>query len=233
MLLLATRNFTPMIRVLLSYIVLFLLINSPCAAAATDTTTTVNWRKPRFFFQFDGYNSFVANRGANCFGIKGGLEFGKQYRFGLGLYTLTSDIIETKVLNENDAKDALNDTVKAQLKMTTVPLSFEYIFFNKGPWQLSVPVNLGLGSTYFSYLDKAKKQKHINKHFVMDTEVAVTAQYKFLRWFGVGAGLGYRLMLVDNPARNYNFNSPIYTVKLKLFLGEIYRSVFPNKKEKR
>jgi hypothetical protein len=53
-----------------------------------------------------------------------------------------------------------------------------------------------------------------------------------LKWFGVGAGVGYRLMLLDNPAKKHSFNSPIYTVKLKLFVGEIIRSVFPPKKKK-
>ena len=166
-------------------VLLFCVINTFTVSAQTDSSQTQSWRKPRFFFQFDRYNSFVSNRGANCSGFKTGLEYAKKYRFGIGFYNLKSDIIEYKTLNEQDAANAPNDTVKARLNMITIPFCFEYVFYDKGPWQFSLPINLGIGETYFSYFDKEGKEKRLRDAPIVDYEVAITGQYKILKWFGV------------------------------------------------
>jgi hypothetical protein len=54
---------------------------------------------------------------------------------------------------------------------------------------------------------------------------SLAAQYKVVRWFGIGAGLGYRVMLVDNSNVNENFDSVIYSVNLRIFLDEVVKSV--------
>ena len=200
-------------------------------ALPPDSIQTTSWKRPKFWFQLDRNNTFVSNKGANCSGFKVGLEFAKKYRFGLGYYELKSDIVEYKALSEEEAKNATNDTVKAKLSMITLPFCFEYVFYEDDPWQFSMPVNLGIGETYFTYSDKTDHFRRIKDYPVVDYEVSIAGQYKILRWFGVGAGIGYRLMLLDNPAKEHNFNSPIYSLKLKLFLGEIIHTIFPPKKK--
>ena len=185
------------------------------------------WKKPKLFLQLDPYYSFVENRGANLLGAKAGLEFGKKYRFGLGYYVLKSDIIELKHLTPDQAKEAPNDTVKAQLRMKYVPICFEYIFYNKENWQVSVPVDLGFGRTYFTYFDQKGNTRRLKDHAVILTDVVVMGQYKILKWVAIGAGIGYRKMLLDNPAIDRKFDSPLYTIRVKLFLEEIYKSAFP------
>lgn len=194
------------------------------SAFAQDSTL---WKKPKFFLQLDRYNSIVANQGADISGIKAGLEFGKKYRFGIGLYNLKSDIIEYKQLTPEQAAEAPADTVKAQLNMGYVPLCFEYIFYDKGKWQFGIPVHLGFGQTYFEYFNSAGQTRQLKDQNVLLTDVVVSGQYKIFRWIGIGAGLGFRKMLVENPAIQRNFNSPLYNIRLKIFLGEIYRTVFP------
>jgi hypothetical protein len=61
-------------------------------------------------------------------------------------------------------------------------------------------------------------------------EASLVGHYKILKWIGIGSGLGFQLMLKDNPAIMENFNTPVYSIKIKIFLGDIYRSVFPPKK---
>ena len=83
-------------------------------ASPPDSLIRDNWRKPRFFFQLDRYNSFVSTIGANCSGFKTGLEYARKYRFGIGFYNLKSDIIEYKSLNAKDAANADSDFVKSR-----------------------------------------------------------------------------------------------------------------------
>jgi hypothetical protein len=47
--------------------------------------------------------------------------------------------------------------------------------------------------------------------------------YKFTPWFGLGFGIGYRLVLVGNKTINENINSPIYVVKAKLYASELLK----------
>jgi uncharacterized oligopeptide transporter (OPT) family protein len=63
------------------------------------------------------------------------------------------------------------------------------------------------------------------------TQVGISAQYKIIRWVGVGAGLGYRLMLVNNPEIETKMNSPVFAIGIKLYLGEIVKSIQGNESE--
>jgi hypothetical protein len=209
-------------------ICLLLLLATVAGEVCADSTTVNIWKKPKLFFQLDKYNSVVSGLGADVDGVKAGLEFGKKFRFGIGIYNLKSDIIEYKKLTPAQAEDAPGDSVKALLNMGYVPLCFEYIFYDKGNWQFGLPLHLGFGNTYFEYFDKAGNREHIRGHSVMLADVVVSGQYKIFRWVGVGAGIGFRKMLIDNPAIERNFNSPLYNLRLKIFLGEIYRTVFPH-----
>ena len=139
------------------------------------------------------------------------------------------DIIEYKKLNIDQAKDAPHDSVKAQLEMWKIPFGFEYILYSQEPWQFSVPVDLGYGASYYSYFDKYGQTKKLNYHHVVDLEAGVSAQYIILKWVGIGVGAGYRLTLIKNQDIKHDFSSPVYSIKLKLFLGAIYRSIFPPK----
>jgi hypothetical protein len=211
----------------LSICIILLLFLAGRVAFGQNDSTGNTWNKPRFFLQLDRYNSFIANEGADMSGLKAGLEFGKKYRFGIGLYNLRSDIIEYKLLTPEQAAEAPADSVKAQLNMGYVPLCFEYIFYDHNRWQFGVPIHLGFGGTYFTYFDKSGNTKKIKGQNVMLTDVVISGQYKVFRWVGIGAGIGFRKMLVDNPAIQRNFNSPLYNLRIKIFLGEIYRTVFP------
>lgn len=192
--------------------------------------------KPKIFFQFDTYRSFVSDRGASTFGFKAGLEFNSRIKFGIGYNTLTSDIVKDKevVFTRLVAQTELTiDTIlPARLTMKFVPLLFEYIFYNEDPWQISVPLNIGLGKSYWWYFKYPSIEKgQTEKKTVLLMTMNVDAQYKVVRWVGVGAGLGFRKMLVDNNIGE-NLNSVIYSVQVRFFLDEIYKSLFPKKNQK-
>lgn len=194
--------------------------------------------KPKIFFQFDTYRSFVSDMGASTFGFKAGVDFNNHIKFGIGYNTLSSDIYKIKIvtysLPDSLPLQYITDTLSANLAMKSVPLLFEYIFYNVDPWQISVPLNIGLGKSYWWYY---KQQSNKNGEFeVVNTEkktvllmtMNVDAQYKIVKWVGVGVGLGFRRMLIDNNIGE-NFNSVIGSIQLRLFLDEIYKSLFPKK----
>jgi hypothetical protein len=193
-----------------------------------DTISASFHTKPKVFFQLDAYNSFVSDKGANTFGYKAGLEFNNRVKIGIGYYKLTSDIVRKKTLTYDQHIDTVQN---AELDMNFIPVSFEYIFYNKDPWQFSVPINIGLGKSYFWYYrNKSGDRGEVDKKTVALMTVNLDAQYKIVKWVGIGAGLGFRVMLKDNNNINENFNSIIYSLQVRLFVDEIFKSLFPKKK---
>lgn len=177
------------------------------------------------YFQLDSYYSFIGNRSADVIGFKAGIEWNKKWRFAAGYNQIKSDIVESKVLPNSELNYAINDTMRAQLYLSYFPVMAEYVFYDKDAWQLSAPVNLGYGRSYFQYYGLNNEKRRIFEHGVLVSELGINAQYKVIKWFGLGAGVGYRVMLLNNPAIDTKFSSPIFSFRVKLFLGAIYNSI--------
>ena len=177
------------------------------------------------FLVFDSYFSFIGNKSADVWGFKGGVKVDEKWRLGLGYNLLSSDIVEQKVLPSEELAYAKNDTVKAQLFVRYFPLTAEYIHYNEGNWQISTPLQVGYGQSYFQYFDKNDNKRRIYKKGVVATQLGVNAQYKVLRWVGLTAGVGYRVMLINNKEIDAKMNSPIFAVGIKIYLSEVVKSI--------
>ncbi len=92
-----------------------------------------------------------------------------------------------------------------------------------------MPLQIGVGQTYYKYklLGETKKiEKNVN--FIY--EPCVSIEYKYLKWIGVGADVGFRFMVTKDKKLNQNFNSPTYAFKLLIYYNEIFKSLFPKSK---
>jgi hypothetical protein len=120
--------------------------------------------------------------------------------------------------------------VKSKLRFDYGGIFFEYIFYSNPKWEMSFPLHFGFGVSRYHYnIGEVTYQKE--RRFMALYEANICAQYKILYWFGVGGGIGYRLMLINDNAMDENFNAPIYTIKINIFFADIYRKYFPKKKE--
>lgn len=177
------------------------------------------------FLVFDSYYSFIGNKSADVWGFKGGVKIDEKWRLGVGYNLLSSDIVEKKVLPGKELLFAKNDTVKAQLFFRYFPVMAEYIHYNKGNWQISTPLQVGYGQSYFQYFDKNDNKRRIFKKGVVASQLGVNAQYKIIKWVGLTAGVGYRVMLVNNKEIDAKMNSPIFAVGIKIYLSEVIKSI--------
>ena len=59
----------------------------------------------------------------------------------------------------------------------------------------------------------------------MTYEPAITFQYRLLKYFGAGFGIGYRLMVVPNQQLNEKFTSPVYIFKTRIYFQDILRDL--------
>jgi hypothetical protein len=177
------------------------------------------------FLVFDSYYSFIGNKSADVWGFRGGVKYNEKWKFGIGYNFISSDIVENKILPSDEIPFAKNDTVKAQLFFRYYPVMIEYIHYNKGPWQISTPLQIGYGKSYFQYFDKNDSKRRIFEKGVVASQLGVNAQYKIVRWIGITSGVGYRIMLVNNKEIDAKMNSPIFALGIKIYLSEVVKSI--------
>jgi len=176
----------------------------------------------KFILGFDSRHSLVVGQLVKMHGLKVGMEISdyETIRLGFGIYWL-NDPVKLGPFVES------GDTAFAYIDFDYSTLFVEYVIYQDFRWEVSVPFNIGLGtgSVKFEWpkydFDTTMVIKGIP---VMATNIA--AHYKVFPWMGIGAGLGYRQILSLNKQIRKAFNSPFYVIKIKLFLGGLYKSVF-------
>ena len=209
------------------YFIFFLVIFSfnISHAQLIDSIKVALKSKPRISFRFDNRHSFVSTTSAKINALKIGLEYDYVFRMGLGYNQLYSTVSRNEVLRHDGIPF---DTVKSYLKLWFISAYAEYVFFLSKRWEFSVPLQLGVGFSKFNYTFNNERFTN-RRHIIANYEAGINGHYKLIPGLGVGAGIGYSLILIDNPAINENFNTPIYSFKVKIFLGEIYRLIIGKK----
>ena len=172
--------------------------------------------KPRIEARFDSRTSFINQTGVRVSGFKLGVQFANKLSFGLGYNYLGSKLRRSLELDGN--------TYFVRLRFNVISPYVEYVFYRDRHWELSIPVQFGFGESYYSNENDLGPNR-FEVGFVMTYEPAITFQYRFLKYFGAGMGVGYRLMLVPNNGIEENFTSPVYIFKLKLYFQDILRDI--------
>ncbi len=195
------------------------------AQPALDTIKDCLKQRPQLFGKLDSRNSFISNSDAKIFGAAAGLSFGSRLHLGIGYNQLypPSDNFD-KVIYYTNANNAL-DSSNALLKLFYFSAYVEYIYYKTKHWQLSIPLQLGMGQTYYQY-NRPGEKIDAEKHICFIYEPAVSIEYKFMKWFGLGADIGFRFMATGYGSLNRKFNSPTYAFNFIIYYTEIYKSVF-------
>lgn len=179
-------------------------------------------QKTKVTFRFNSRNSFITDRRARIFGFKLGVDFNNTLRMGGGFNILSSDLYREKIVMDSLG---MPDTIASRLHFGYLAYYIEYVFYKTKRWEFSIPIQLGFGNSRFEHDYEGDKIIE-HKKMVIVYEPAVSGQYRFFEWAGVGMDVGYRFMLLNNKAIQQNLNSPIYAFKLLIFIGPLYRSVF-------
>lgn len=172
--------------------------------------------EPRFELRLDSRNSFISTTRVKVFGIKAGVQYDNKLSFGLGYNFLLSGITDFVWVNDQ--------LIEGELKFRMLTPYLEYIFYRDQKWELSIPVQFGLGNSFYENVQPEAPAK-FNQQFVISYEPAITFQYRILRYFGVGMGVGYRLMLKPNTEVDEKFTAPVYLFKFKLYFEDLLNDI--------
>lgn len=211
--------------------IFFLLLTSITVKAqpALDTIKYCLNQKPHRFAALDSRNSFIDNSIVNIFGAKAGLRFNKKLSFSIGYYQLynppKSFSEDVHYINSLGSQYI----IRKGLKMYYFSANIEYAFYETKHWQLSMPLQIGIGKTFYQYTaENIKHRTDENLNFIYEPTIAV--DYKIVKWVGLSADFGYRFMIKDTGRLNKQFTSPICTFGIAIYYSEIFKSVFPKSK---
>lgn len=174
----------------------------------------------KLLFSFDSRNSFILNQQAKMLGFRVGVEMFDKYRTGFGFYGLRDHIDLPQEIRRYD-------TLNQALRFTYSTLFFEYVIYEDFKWEASASFPFGRGK---GMVDTLSSRYNIPGERVSgDVNVIAPSaggHYKLFYWLGVGGGLGYRFVVAPERNIRRSLSSPFYVIKVKLFLGGIYKSIF-------
>lgn len=183
-----------------------------------DDFKTAFHTKPKLDIKLDTRFSFIASSDIRTTGAKIGLSFNQQFKTGLGYNQL---ITPSRSFIKKENKD-----VKVELTYEYLSPYIEYIYYNSKRWEFNISMQFGFGRAYYQFIDSDSGQKQkTNQSFIWSYEPSMLIDYKIVRWFGIGTGVGYRLVLYKNKNITEQLTSPVYIFKLKIYLGEIVRTL--------
>lgn len=173
--------------------------------------------EPKLDIRIDSRNSFITAQSVKVTGIKIGLDHNNTLKYGLGFNMLRSKV--------NNFIEVEHGSIKARLRYFSFTPYIEYTFYRDDRWELTIPVQIGLGGSYYRYAIGNDVHK-VKKGFVATYEPAIVVQYRVLKYFGPTVGIGYRLMVKNNKQIEESFTSPVYLIGMKIFIEDLYRDIF-------
>jgi hypothetical protein len=192
-----------------------------------DTLKVLFKNKSSVDIRLESRNSFITNDRALISGIRIGVSFKRKLRLGGGLSWLKSEISSDDYILSGEK---VIDTIPKYLKLGYICLYADFVFYKTKRWQLSVPIQAGLGQSWFQHSTRYDLSSANRKYFLLLYEPGITTQFKIFRWLGLGADVGYRFTLKNNKYIGEKLNSPTYAFKLLFWADQLYFEAFPKSK---
>lgn len=198
-------------------LMMLLAATGPARAQLLDSIAIFVQEPPRFVARLDARGGFISNRSVRFVGVKAGLEHGQRFQYGIG-YSLLFPAEAREV-----AVDGRYES--GTLRIGYVAPYVEYAFFQRGPWEARIPLQIGFGTGSLSYREADGARRTVARTGLILYEPAMTIQYRFLRYLGIGAGWGFRLVVQTRADLGERLTAPVYLFGLRVFLGDLWRDV--------
>lgn len=220
------------------FIFSFLILSSLLKGQYLDSLHEVFNHKSSIDARIESRYSFINNQIISVTGVRLGVAFQRKLRIGGGLSWLESNHESTFFPLKVDGG---KDTIKRFLKFGYLCFYLDFVFYKTKRWQLSVPIQAGLGLLWFQKGKLYNVYGNDTKYMIALYEPGITAQYKLLKWFGLGADIAYRFSVKSNNKIRKQFDgpdsrykalpwSPTYSFKVLIWFDQLFYEAFPKSK---
>jgi hypothetical protein len=217
---------------------LFAFLGAHCKAQYLDTLHEVFRHKSSMDARIESRYSFINNELSSVTGLRLGVAFQRKLRIGGGISWLKTD---HQITFNPQTKFGQRDTLNRFLKFGYLCFYIDFVFYRTKRWQLSVPIQAGVGHLWFQRYKSYDFWGTPRKYMLALYEPGITAQFKIFQWLGLGSDIAYRFTLnndkkirqqFDNPASKYNALpwTPTYSFKLLIWFDHLYYVLLPESK---
>jgi hypothetical protein len=208
----------------------FAIFHLPCSSQVFDSIQASLSKPPRLIGGFATKTTFINGFSSPIFTARAGVDYGNRIRMGAGISWLQLSNYEKGkdntpfYLDKSFTDSSGPHTVHPALQFRYVNLFLDYVYYNSGRWQFSIPIQFGIGDSRYKYNFNGENIIESRKVIFL-YEPDVSGQFKIMKWFGVGLDVGYRIMILSNKNIGTKFNSPVYDIKALIYWGELYKTV--------
>ncbi|UOQ52545.1 hypothetical protein [Hymenobacter cellulosivorans] len=192
----------------------------PLAAQDADSTSSIKKQAHRrIVFQFDNRYSIIDGKLVGINGLKLAVEWRGRLRAGAGGYLLSNGIP-----SQEEVPAHYPSGTRSELRFRYVAAYAEYLFIRSNRWELSAPLQLGVGRFFTNFTEPGGAQSKDAKSTVWLMEPSVSSHFRVFPWFGIGVGAGWRETLFVERNLDETLDGPIFYGRVKLFLGDLYKT---------
>lgn len=214
------------------FILCFLLAAICSKAQLLDTLQSLFKQPYSIDARLESRNGFIDNQLTSVTGARLGFAFKRKLRLGCGiswLKTQGSGWLQSDVKRDFYYTNSLGktDTVTKYLKLAYFCLYADFVFYKTKRWQLSVPIQIGMGGIWYHPEKLYTFRRGDHKSFLFLYEPGITIQYKVFQWAGLGTDVAYRFAIQDRDKSGKRLSSPSLTFKLLLWFDQLFFQLFP------
>lgn len=208
-------------------VILFLACCSFVKAQFLDSLNLVFRSKSIIDARLESRYSFIRNNIISVTGVRLGVAYKRKLRIGGGLSWL-----ETNREYSFYQKNALGDLYEEKkfLKFAYICYYIDFVYYRTKRWQLSVPIQAGTGLTWFQKERGYSLKNTDRKHFLLLYEPGITAQFKLLRYVGLGGDVAFRFIMNRHKKIGEQLNSPTFSIKLLFWPDQLFYVCAPKSK---
>ena len=204
-----------LIKIFVVLFILSLYVKSEAQNNILDSVRIAFKEKPSFYVAFHNRNTVVNIQKTKLYGIVGGFDFNKKIKLYLGVYGFVKP---NKLLLTNHPITGI-DSVYRSINTENISIGADYTFYTNKKIYLSIPFQLGIGSTQYKYwnLDQNTLIKK-NNYITVPIEIGTNAYVKILPFASLKGGIGYRFSIGQKEVTR--LTSPYYNIGMALLIGE-------------
>jgi hypothetical protein len=192
-------------RIIVFFLILFL---APLAKAQTwsplDSVRLSLQNKPNIILGMDKRNSYVVGMPVDVFGIRVGYDYGKIAL--LGAFYSASTIKEG------------TDNTYDYLILGAIG---EYHWYKTNRFRIYQTIQTGIGTVDIQERDLLTKEMQYKSNMIIPIETGITGNVRFLKYFGITAGIGIRTSLTPNTY----YTAPYYSYGIMVFTKDLIKDI--------
>ena len=159
---------------------------------------------PHILLGLDRRNSYVVGMPVNVFGIRVGYDYGKIALLG-AFYTAST----TKEGTDNTYDYLILGAI------------CEYHWYKTHRFLIYQTIQTGIGTVDMKERDILTKEIQYKSNMIIPIETGVTGNVRFLKYFGITAGIGIRTSLTPNTY----YTAPYYSYGIMVFTKDLIKDI--------